>query len=222
MSLKPTKKSDRGKSWMQPRRDKARSIQPEYHLIITEGTKTEPFYFKAIKERINQKYRNRIHMDICGEGCHTVALVEAAQEKARKNPNGYSHVWIVFDTDDFSADQIDQTVQRCAQLSTAQTRYHAIWSNQCVELWFLLHFGYFHSDIDRSEYWPKLSRHLQSINKGVYKKNREDMFEVLFPYLDDAIRNAKRLAEDNSGKPASKSAPGTRIYELIEALRPYL
>lgn len=48
------------------------------------------------------------------------------------------------------------------------------------------------------------------------------MFEVLFPYLDDAIRNAKRLAEDNSGKPASKSAPGTRIYELIEALRPYL
>ena len=52
MSLKPVKKSDRGKSWMQPRRDSKRTIQPEYHLIITEGTKTEPLYFEALKERI--------------------------------------------------------------------------------------------------------------------------------------------------------------------------
>ena len=33
MSLKPPKKSDLGKSWMKNRRDKARMIQPEYHLI---------------------------------------------------------------------------------------------------------------------------------------------------------------------------------------------
>ena len=38
MSLKPPKKSDLGKSWMKNRRDKARMIQPEYHLIASEGT----------------------------------------------------------------------------------------------------------------------------------------------------------------------------------------
>ena len=32
--------------------------------------------------------------------------------------------------------------------------YHAIWSNQCIEVWFLLHFSYFQSDIHRKEYWP--------------------------------------------------------------------
>lgn len=68
MSLKPVKKSDRGKSWMQPRRDSKRTIQPEYHLIITEGTKTEPLYFEALKERINARFPNRIHMDIVGKG----------------------------------------------------------------------------------------------------------------------------------------------------------
>ena len=42
MSLKPPKKSDLGKSWMKPRRDKNILICPEYHLIVTEGTETEP------------------------------------------------------------------------------------------------------------------------------------------------------------------------------------
>ena len=45
MSLKPPKKSDLDKSWIKPRRDSHKKIQPEYHLIITEGTDTEPAYF---------------------------------------------------------------------------------------------------------------------------------------------------------------------------------
>ena len=53
MSLKPPKKSDLDKSWMKARRDKPKKIQPEYHLIITEGTDTEPAYFGAMKEIIN-------------------------------------------------------------------------------------------------------------------------------------------------------------------------
>ena len=38
MSLKPPKKSNMGKSWMKPRRDKSILLRPEYHLIVTEGT----------------------------------------------------------------------------------------------------------------------------------------------------------------------------------------
>lgn len=52
MSLKPPKKSDLDKTWMKARRDKPKKIQPEYHLIITEGTDTEPAYFEAMKEVI--------------------------------------------------------------------------------------------------------------------------------------------------------------------------
>ena len=52
MSLKPPKKSDLAKSWMKDRRDKARMIQPEYHLIASEGTETEPQYFGAIQRII--------------------------------------------------------------------------------------------------------------------------------------------------------------------------
>ena len=52
MSLKPPKKSDLDKQWMRGRQRPNVLFQPEYHLIITEGTKTEPQYFDAIRQVI--------------------------------------------------------------------------------------------------------------------------------------------------------------------------
>lgn len=68
MSLKPPKKSDLDKTWMKARRDKPKKIQPEYHLIITEGTDTEPAYFEAMKEVINRTYPDKIQLNIYGAG----------------------------------------------------------------------------------------------------------------------------------------------------------
>lgn len=48
------------------------------------------------------------------------------------------------------------------------------------------------------------------------------MYQVLLPYLDDAIRNAKKLAVINKGKLPADAAPGTEVYRLVEKLRPYL
>ena len=222
MSLKPPKKSDLGKSWMKPRRDKAKRLQPEYHLIVTEGTNTEPAYFGAIREYINSRYQGKIQLNIFGEGDNTLNLFEKARIHAAENINKYNHVWVVYDTDDFPAEHIDKTAQLCAEASTEETEYHAIWSNQCIELWFLLHFSYMHADLHRREYWPKLSQWLSSLGVGEYEKNRQDMFDLLRPSLDFAIANAKRLEQEHTGKLPSRSAPGTKVYELIEKLRPYL
>ena len=152
MSRKPPKKSDLGKSWMKPSRDSRQMISPEYHLIVSEGTKTEPKYFEKIKETI----------------------------------------------------------------------YHPIWSNQCIELWFLLHFMFLQADLHRDAYCPKLTECLKSKELGIYYKNRTDMFDVLLPYMDDAIRNAKMLEKINAGRTPSRSAPGTMIHHLMEILKPYL
>ena len=222
MSLKPPKKSDLNKSWMKARQERPKRIQPEYHLIVTEGTDTEPSYFEAIKEKINSQYRGRVQLDIFGEGDNTVNLFKKARQRVQDNPNGYRHVWVVYDTDDFPAEHIDEVPRLCDQNSTEETEYHAVWSNQCVELWYLLHFSFMQSDLHRTEYWPKLSGWLSQIGAREYEKNRVDMYEILEPFMDFAIANAKRLAELNEGRRPSQSAPGTRIYELVEKLRPYL
>ena len=221
MSLKPPKKSDLKKPWMN-KPDRAIKIRPEYHLIVTEGTDTEPAYFGAIQEIINRQYPEKIQLKIFGVGDNTVSLFEKAKQLAKENPNGYRHVWIVYDTDDFPAAHIDRVVQLCAESSADEIEYHAVWSNQCIELWFLLHFGFMQSDIHRSEYWPKLSECLKKIGAREYAKNRTDMYNILRPYMDMAIANAKSLDAINNGKAPSKAAPGTKVYELVERLRPYL
>lgn len=222
MSLKPPKKSDLNKSWMKKKPDRVIKIHPEYHLIVTEGTDTEPAYFGAIKEIINKRYPEKIHLDVLGEGDNTISLFGRAKLLAGNNSNVYKHVWIVYDTDDFPADHIDRVLQLCVENSTEETTFHAIWSNQCIELWFLLHFSFMQSDIHRTEYWPKLTEHLKQIGAGEYMKNRKDMYQILYPYMNYAIGNAKRLNALNEGKLPSKAAPGTKVYELIEVLKPYL
>ena len=109
MSLKPPKKSDLDKDWMKSRRDKARLIQPEYHLIVTEGTDTEPAYFGAIRDIINKTYPDRIQLNIFGIGDNTLNLFQKAKQLASSSANGYKHVWIVYDTDDFPAEHINRT-----------------------------------------------------------------------------------------------------------------
>lgn len=222
MSLKPPKKTDLNKDWLKPRRDIPKKILPEYHLIVSEGTDTEPKYFGAIRDIINSQYRGRIQLDIVGEGDNTISLFVKAKSRADINPNGYKHVWVVYDTDDFPAEHIDETAELCKKCSSAEMQYHAIWSNQCIELWFLLHFSYLQSDLHRKEYWPKLTECLRRISMGDYTSNRPDMFSVLKPYVKAALSNAKKLNELNKAKKPSQSAPGTKVYELVEKLQPYL
>lgn len=221
MSLKPPKKSDLKKPWMK-KPDRKIKIRPEYHLIVTEGTDTEPAYFGAIQEIVNKDYPEKIQLKVFGVGDNTVSLFEKAKRLAKENPNGYRHVWIVYDTDDFPAEHIDRVGQLCTENSMDEIEYHPVWSNQCIELWFLLHFGFMQSDIHRREYWPKLTECLKKIGAGEYAKNRTDMYYILRPYMDTAIANAKSLDVINYGKLPSKAAPGTKVYELVERLRMYL
>ena len=222
MSLKPLKKSDLGKDWVGRRRGKAVRIQPEYQLIFTEGTNTEPLYFNRMKEVIDNKFHDRIQLKVEGAGKKTISLFQKARKYVDNSPNDFRHVWIVFDTDDFPAGNIDQVIRLCDQTGGMETVYHAIWSNQCIELWYLLHFSYIQSDLHRTEYWPKLTGSLRALGEEDYSKNRKDMFDVLRPFLDTAIQNAKKLEERNKGRTASASTPGTMIHKLMETMRPYL
>ena len=216
MSLKPPKKSDLGKSWMKNRRDKARMIQPEYHLIASEGTETEPQYFGAIQRIINSKYRDRIQLKVEGIGDNTVNLLMKARQYVQNNGIVFKHVWIVYDTDDFPAENIDMVAQLCEEYSAqGETIYHAVWSNQCVELWYLLHFMYMDTDIDRSRYWPKLSDWLKNIGAGSYEKNRPDMYEVL--RLSPSRKNGQEKCEKSRMKQTGANESKVKRQKLHTA-----
>ena len=71
--------------------------------------------------------------------------------------NGYKHVWVVYDTDDFPAEHINKNRKNYAKLKSTERKQSIMLSgqNQCIELWFLLHFNFMQSNLHRSSYWPK-------------------------------------------------------------------
>lgn len=220
MSNKPDKKSDENKKWMQPRRDRRIAMAPEYHLIVTEGTKTEPNYFKALKDEINAKFPGRVSIKIEGMGEGTVKLLDRAQKIVRNSPVEYKHVWLVYDKDEFTDKDFDSTAAACKSFSDSDSNveYHALWSNECIEYWFLLHFEYLQSAIQRKGYYSKLTKHLGF----KYQKNSGKIYDELKPHLETAIKNAKQIMELHEGLQPSQCTPGTKVYELFEKLKSYI
>lgn len=219
MSNKPQKKSDLDKQWMSPRRGREIKIAPEYHLIVTEGTKTEPNYFEALKDDINRNYPGRVSIDIQGVGVGALKLLERAQKIVGRSPNEYKHVWLVYDMDDFPSEDFDNTASECEEISKdSNIEYHALWSNECIEYWFLLHFGYLHSALHRKEYYPKLTKNLGY----KYQKNSDKIYQELKPRLKTAIKNANKIMKIHGTVPPSQCTPGTKVYELFEKLMDYI
>lgn len=222
MSMKPRKKSDSQKKWMTDRRDRRITIAPEYHLIVTEGTKTEPRYFDGLRKDINRLYKGRISIVIegVGQGANTLTLLERAQKIVEKEPDKYKHVWLVYDKDDFPKYDFDNTYFKCKALSNCNSSvtFHSLWSNECIEYWFLLHFMALDSALHRNEYYPKLTDCLGT----KYEKNREDIYTLLKPNIKRAIDNAKRVEANNEGMPPSQCTPGTAVYKIFEMLESYL
>ena len=48
------------------------------------------------------------------------------------------------------------------------------------------------------------------------------MFSILRPYVDTAIKNAKKLYDEKSACTPTDAAPCTTAFQLLEVLLPYI
>lgn len=177
-------------------------------LIVCEGEKTEPEYFKAFPA----KPEVFDSLDIIGLGYNTLSLVEKAVElknKAEDNQNPYVEVWAVFDKDDFPWQNF------CDALEIAkQNNIFCAYSIESFELWYLLHFNYTDSRISRDDYCEKLTKILK---KG-YKKNDPQMYSILKSKQNTAIKNASTLYTRNIINPVQTQNPITLVFKLVQRL----
>ena len=224
MSLNPPKKSDCQKAWMRSRRDSKRAFQPEYHLILSEGECTEPLYFRALQNLISKNLgsldRGQISLITPKKHIPLQNMFLEADAYIRAHPNKpIRHIWLVYDMDDVDPNLFNSTIRKCRKLSSSTERkYHALWSNECIELWFLLHFIPLEANIPREQYSDKLGEHLGH----PYQKEDPTLFESLLPYLDMAKKNAKTLRMRYRGSNYATMCPCTTIYELFDKLAPYI
>ena len=204
-----------------------RPVLPERHLFVTEGTKTEPLYLQGMVDLIGERYGHsaKKQFRIIGEGDNTLYLLRKAEAYQQSEADDFQHVWIIYDKDDFPPDDFDNTVSRCEALNRRfrkngrDLKFHALWSNQCIELWFLLHFIPLEADITREQYRTKLSEHLGRH----YEKSDNTIFYSLLPHMNNAIKNAHNLMKSYDPKLSpSQKAPSTTVYQLLEKLKSYI
>ena len=215
-------------SWKKKRRQEHLEMKLYRYYIFCEGQQTEPQYFLGFKRWIEENpiYKDMVLIEIEPCQAETMRVIGQAEKYVKKNKIQKGHIWCVYDKDSFPAKDFNGVQSRVEQLNkdNPDLQYHAAWSNECIEFWFLLHFAYYTANNHRSEYGSFLNDKFKELGIGKYQKNLKDIFEILMekgnPKL--AIRYAKRILKEGQGRTPTEIAPGTRVHELVEELAKYL
>lgn len=186
-------------------------------LIVCEGEKTEPYYFKDL---MNVEKLSSVNISvISGNGSDPVSVVDTAIEKREQQAKylPFDAIYCVIDRDKHP--NFNQAIDKAKA-----NNIKIIVSYPSFEYWYICHFNLYRAPIwatgNKSagdncvsilnEYWKK------SFGKD-YTKNQSNLYVLLFERLDDAIRNA--TAGLKQAKNDGELNPSTQVYELVDYLR---
>ncbi|MBR5920569.1 MAG: RloB domain-containing protein [Bacteroidales bacterium] len=186
-------------------------------LIVCEGIKTEPNYFRALIADQTSLVRE-VYVE--GEGCATVALVnrtlEIKNELELENDMQFDRVWVVFDKDDF--EDFNEAI-----LLARKMGFRTAWTNEAFELWYYLHFEYLDTAISRHDYIQKLENFIGKIpgyKHFKYKKNAPNFYNLLQKIGNEELakRYARKLRGLHKGTDYAKHKPRTDVDFLVDEL----
>ncbi|POY41090.1 hypothetical protein C3L50_00755 [Flavobacterium alvei] len=207
-------------------KEKKRNIETKevrvYFLIVCEGEKTEPNYFKSFKTNVKSFVYT---IDTLGEGSNTKDLVERTIKARDNSSQEYDSVWVVFDKDSFSPNNFNGAIELAEN-----NEIKVGWSNEAFELWYLLHFQYRNTYMSREDYKRAIEKEVndkiailsksKKPKKFVYKKNSVEMYSILEKYGNQkqAITYAEKLILNHSCNNFAIHNPCTRVHLLVEEL----
>ena len=188
-------------------------------LIVCEGEKTEPNYFKAFIDNRRSEVKE---VNVKGCGCSTCQLINEAkkiQEKLEHERQvSFDRVWLVFDKDEFK--DFNKAIAEAKK-----EKMNCAWSNQAFELWYVLHFQYLDTGVDRKQYIGMIEDKVRKASKSKtfkYKKNDVGFYQILHEHgnEDFAFKNAEKLRNRHKGKvDYSAHNPRTEVDLLVNELR---
>ena len=193
------------------RRQGVREIKQSF-LIVCEGEKTVPDYFKAFR-------MTAATVKAVGQAMNTMTLVNKAisiREADRQKKRVYDQCWVVFDKDDFPANDFNQAIQLAEK-----NGFRVAYSNQAFEYWFLLHFNLYQGPIHRNQYKNMLEK-LIGMPYSKTEGSGAMMYNLLLVRQGQAIKNSETvLAEISHGNPAEEES-STTVHKLVKELNKYL
>lgn len=182
----------------------------EVILLVCEGEKTEPTYFKHWKKKFHQARKNLV-IDIRdskdSKGTHPSNLIDFAIQEIKSN--AYSKVICIFDIDERKG--LENQLRRAEKKGV-----ECCITNPSFEFWYLLHHKYTTAQLTASEATKRLENYIPGYTKKL------DVKESLESLLGNAIRNATKIdkyhEQNNPDLPRSCKNPNTEVHRLNDFL----
>lgn len=202
-----------------------------YILIVCEDESTEPDYFARYKQRfLDILPKETVYLRPIGSGRNSLGVVEYAKFQRDKlfkeSGKEIDQTWAVFDKDDLDKTKGNRENFEKAFCEASASNIKIAYSNECFELWFLLHF----EDVDATEPLPRKSiykRLEDAIKRKVdpdfeYEHGDTSIVDIIWQNGDqkEAIIRAKGLNKHHSGHQTEPidANPNTLVYKLVEEL----
>lgn len=195
-------------------------------LIVSEGSKTEPNYFREIRAAY-RLHTASVEVQPSQLGTAPIQVVQYAQALFEQGDThkkiqarGFEQVYAVFDRDDhvsyFEALRLAESLDGKLKNDAKQfIRFKAIASVPCFELWLLLHYEDIQSPTHRDEVLRRLKQYIPDYDKGA-----QNVFATTRESLGVATQRAQALATtftaDTSPEPYTAIAG---IVNLLTTLR---
>jgi len=183
-------------------------------LIVCEGNKTEPNYFRSLCRELKLNTANIKVVD-SEYGTDPLSVVNYAIDEYKKDPL-YDHVYCVIDRDRHATfDQAIDLLHRTRLRNNGQI--HGSISIPCFEYWLLLHFEYttrpFNAPNGQSicnTVQDMLKKHIANYDKGM------DIHPVISDKIETAITNSRRVTVEMQQNASDN--PSTNLHELVSHL----
>ncbi len=213
------RKAQKTAEFERQRRDRTQG--PRF-LIVSEGMKTEPYYFEEFC-RVHQLRTPRVRIAPGEDGSSPDCVVAYAEklfdEDGKLGPDRYDQVFCVIDRDKHPT--FKAAIQRIVDLNVAGKPFVTIPSYPCFEYWLLLHFTYtrqsFHAAGKRSICENVIRDLRKKPGFAGYAKAQPNIYSRLKDLTDTAIQNAQRAEED--AKQTGESNPSTCVHHLVLQLQ---
>lgn len=183
--------------------------------IFCEGERTEPDYFRALRNSLAPKLNINIEFPYVGAVPHTIAnhAVEFKKSEFRSKRrvssfNENDQVWAVFDRDQHP--NFDEAVRLCKKNNVPVGR-----SNPCFEVWLILHF----EDYGAQDNSQEVKKRFNKLLRDEKISQKHDRYRELVKHVEDAERRATKQMEFRCQEDNKYGNPSTTVGQLTAAIR---
>lgn len=203
-----------------PRKLKTRRSTKKFFHLFFNGEVAEPQYFEGFNN-LPSNFRIKLHRMAKDKSEAPWQLIDRAikvkadlEEDEKFNSKDGDEAWCLFDVDDYlkqSPQKFNEAIKKAEK-----NGIKLCWSNQCFEIWFLLHFEYCESIISRKNYDQKLQKYFKKECGGFSYQKNCDVFDELYVLQEKAIKNAEKLFKSH---PNLHDNPSTTVFEIVRNLK---